>query len=521
MEKFIIVGLGLLMYHVCAATDIYRSASDEEIMLSKRKVSLETEEVICSENLQEFKKQHVTELLANRLEILCHLMKSYQEKSKDLEHYKDCLDINDILLINNGTGDDLNKIFGQKYNDQDIDISHIIQVAEYLVSRISPAEIEGGRFNDLIVMCKGYKEQGRNASIYKIKDVVSDDCKATDLSNVQLLDKVDELAVDEQLNKEKKKVEPVTREIKQENDPIEYFPRCAQQQRSFQIDYNITRGLYFIKHPNYVSFVRQRKAIPEDIGNLGCMFMLNDSAKVECYIPLDLVSWLSNEGMKKQTKLLVKDYSKFPWNVHGCLMTSEEQGTFLGSAILIQPEYLLTAAHNVFDRETHTVADRVTFYPCSHGEYVSHPKQGTRIIIDKEYYELGTENKDFALIKLNEPLHISTYAILDLTEEEANNSIKKINITGYPGKPPFYGRYMISSELDFKKKCKAENGRIYYGVKTQKGQSGSAIWFQPSDQDCYLIGIHTSGDGTSKGTGVFFNPENVKRIRSWLQYLPN
>jgi V8-like Glu-specific endopeptidase len=220
-------------------------------------------------------------------------------------------------------------------------------------------------------------------------------------------------------------------------------------------------------------------------------------------------------------------YDTHPWTVHGCLMSFEEElRTNLGSAILINPEYVLTAAHTVYNKKAGRVVDQVSFYPYNHGNDILRVVRGKIIIMYRDYYENETENKDIALIKLETPIPFETYAILDLTEETQHNLITNsvpINVTGYPGFPPFFGRYMTSIPCSFEKDCRIEDGKLYYKKGDwYKGYSGSGIWFEFRDK-CYLIGIHTAcskyGTESIEGIGIFFDKTIVNNIQIWMNRL--
>jgi hypothetical protein len=168
MKKIFIVGFFLLLQHVCMASDKSNSESEFELP-QKHKITLETGAVIYGyENVQDFRNEQTTKLLAARLDILCNLMKSYnQGDMSGTNYYKTCLNMNDIFLMSNAPYNDLEKIFDETYSNHDINISHIIQVATCLEEKIPEREAnERKKLRDLVSRCEVLR-RGRSVDVYK------------------------------------------------------------------------------------------------------------------------------------------------------------------------------------------------------------------------------------------------------------------------------------------------------------------------------------------------------------------
>lgn len=106
----------------------------------------------------EFKKQHITNLLAERLKIFSDFKKLHddiknnvdieQQKSKYL-NYKDKLDVNYIVLMNNIDEHMCYAIFGSDYDHNKIKSNHILNIAMALEARLLDG-ISKSNVNELI-----------------------------------------------------------------------------------------------------------------------------------------------------------------------------------------------------------------------------------------------------------------------------------------------------------------------------------------------------------------------------------
>lgn len=238
--------------------------------------------------------------------------------------------------------------------------------------------------------------------------------------------------------------------------------------------------------------------------------------------------WKTNYKFKKFVEALVSDNGLHPWNAVGCLMVQNSKRRIFGSAVQIEEGYILTAAHNVYkkmkDDDGETIelfAESVTFYPLLDEENA--PKvtlHGEAVALYTNFcdFNISDENKmliDFALIKLKEKGYS---AFLPVEDNKVKNG-DDVLIIGYPGIPPCLGRNMICQNT---KVNSIINGIIHYMEGHQyQGQSGGAICVQMTDY-YQLIGIHTHIlKNKRSGGGVFFNQENLEKIKTWHQFLEN
>ena len=159
MKKSFIVGSLLLTQYICAASDLGKE-SDSELSKIHTKLNIEQSIDIYGEHTsREFKKEHVTKLLAERLTILCNFMRSYNQKAeKDYYHHKSCLERNEVVLVNNVTDNELEEIFEKTYDSQSVQIDHIKNIATCLQRRVDDP-ITQENLRAVIERCQSWKEK--------------------------------------------------------------------------------------------------------------------------------------------------------------------------------------------------------------------------------------------------------------------------------------------------------------------------------------------------------------------------
>ena len=60
-----------------------------------------------------------------------------------------------------------------------------------------------------------------------------------------------------------------------------------------------------------------------------------------------------------------------------------------------------------------------------------------------------------------------------------------------------------------------ENNTLHYDIDTEKGQSGSGIWFKNNDK-IYCVGVHgyAGDEGKNFNIGILLNPEIIDALKS-------
>ncbi len=174
---------------------------------------------------------------------------------------------------------------------------------------------------------------------------------------------------------------------------------------------------------------------------------------------------------------------------------------FNSTGTLIEGQYLVTAAHNLYDSwRTKLVSVQVSC-KASDGSVVTS-------VVDKSGIEkarkVGRYNRDFstdyAFLKLNESLPVEESIRLN---KSANISeIPAIKVAGYPGRVLKYGEGNVVRHIP-------DDSTFYYEVDTAKGMSGGPVWATYQGVDS-LVGIHVS-----EGRARIVNSALIDDFENW------
>ncbi len=174
MKKMFIIG-SFLFTPVCSS---FCSASREEAFeLSKTHkitVNKRGETIFYPKeysNYEELKKKRITNLLAERLNLLCSFKKlydQYQETQQFPEteyvNNQGRLTRNEIFLKNNIDKNLLSRIFDNNYSNEKITTDHIINIALALKERLSPTDTNNQeKLQDLIEQVHSWESKAEQA----------------------------------------------------------------------------------------------------------------------------------------------------------------------------------------------------------------------------------------------------------------------------------------------------------------------------------------------------------------------
>ena len=167
-----------------------------------------------------------------------------------------------------------------------------------------------------------------------------------------------------------------------------------------------------------------------------------------------------------------------------------------GTGVLVGPDLVLTAAHNVYDTARGKWTQDVWATPAQNGDATPYGSyQASRVFILKKYQEEKTGNKDsydMALIKLSKPVDVRV-GYLPLTTVVPLGS--KIQVAGYP----FASDWKIGFLYSMWGQVSAQDGNlIQYQIDTESGQSGSPVLNEKNE----IVAVHTLGfvDGNQNYT---------------------
>ncbi|WP_052046362.1 trypsin-like serine protease [Candidatus Paracaedibacter symbiosus] len=223
----------------------------------------------------------------------------------------------------------------------------------------------------------------------------------------------------------------------------------------------------------------------------------------------------------------VKTPSQWPHCVHGHLMMRLGTGEItVGSGILVGPNHVLTAGHNLYNLNKKQWVNEVWFSPGRQGKNFpfGYVKGGT-LLCPKEWTTNSRQKDDydFGMVILEQAIGNKTGWSGLLYAPDIYFDHWSVTVTGYPGEKgskDYYSTQMWEKESRAKAQWFGPE-RIEYDIPTSFGQSGGAIWRQwPSSinqTSIFTIGIHTDGSLSGKNKGVRFTQQKFSRIVNWIK----
>lgn len=169
------------------------------------------------------------------------------------------------------------------------------------------------------------------------------------------------------------------------------------------------------------------------------------------------------------------------------------------TGFMISENCILTGAHCVYSNGE--LCTKVTVYPGRNGDTYTLKTTSTKVYLSSAYKTDPKAENDYAIIKLDEPLGLTTgwFGINVATDSELLN--KPIMTAGYPDE---------KANGDYRELWRASGivnsvstSKFYHTADTTSGQSGSPVYFYNTAAGEYqAIGIHTNGTTNSN---VFTN----------------
>ena len=199
----------------------------------------------------------------------------------------------------------------------------------------------------------------------------------------------------------------------------------------------------------------------------------------------------------------ITDISDSPWRMICSLEIQTNRGNGVGTGCVIGKSTILTAAHNLIDKEGGGLrkASQITVFPGRSGDRTFgniiktvsvNVDNNSGVYIPSRWLSSQDAAFDYALIFLNQNIGDFTggFGLRVLGDNELRG--KRVSLAGYPdsrrGKRLLFAQNVIQQ--------REGTNRIRHLIDTEQGQSGSPLWFQNSSNGGRLVvGIHTQGRG--------------------------
>ena len=209
--------------------------------------------------------------------------------------------------------------------------------------------------------------------------------------------------------------------------------------------------------------------------------------------------------------------SKWPYCVHGVVAADFGDASGWGTGTLIGLNIVLTAGHNLYNRQSKTYANPETlqYLPGMNGQDLPFGiARVAKYLVSPNFVKYGTD--DYGLLILEEPIGEMTGYFGLVCPKSGELTNKRINVTGYPGdkvreKPNMYEMWGMEGKAN---NIDHYRGLMDYIIDTGKGQSGSGVWYEENG-DYYVCGVHVLG-GQTVNTATLLTPKMYKQIHEWI-----
>jgi V8-like Glu-specific endopeptidase len=228
----------------------------------------------------------------------------------------------------------------------------------------------------------------------------------------------------------------------------------------------------------------------------------------------------------KDDSVIVTDTANAPWRPLVCLRIYAPGEDLVGSGILIRPDVILTAAHNVYRLGSKSYATSIVAHVGKTQTGVAGAEAyAKRVQCPPEYVNSSGPNDsnrypyDFALIFLNtdalgrwtKPEHIPDLpGQIPMSDLDMRSS--QLTIAGYPCYPnaPVVLRKCNGSVINL-----AGTG-VYYDMDSMPGQSGGPVFrYNEATRKLAFVGVHTTGF-EAENRARRYDAMMQKSLNAWL-----
>lgn len=221
----------------------------------------------------------------------------------------------------------------------------------------------------------------------------------------------------------------------------------------------------------------------------------------------------------------VTDTTAYPYITQGQLIMQFPNGKrYHGTGTLIDKQYVLTAAHNLFGNDIGGWANAVWFAPARNGDDVPYGfLPASSIFVTEDYRTLSPPDpnsvpvedvtlytEDFGLVRLKDPINLPFMGMYAASDAELN---RVIQISGYPGDKPEGTMW-----TDHGVPTGVSEEFLFYRISTFRGQSGAALIADiPLPIGKTIVGVHVAGaEDLDTNFAVRLDNWKIKKVQEWM-----
>ena len=240
---------------------------------------------------------------------------------------------------------------------------------------------------------------------------------------------------------------------------------------------------------------------------------------------------LGDREVYERQRVPIEKSKLFPYTVHGVVLihtgNPHNKDPLWGTGIMIAPNVVLTAAHNLYDetRPRRQKYPKIQFIPAINGDVSPFgiiDVDPEEIYAPERFISFQSENiacsaDDYGIMILNESIGKRTgYFGLKVTQRRELED-KSIQIVGYPGdkvcgKQGVYEQWGAIGKIYF---YESQGGLLHHQLSTYHGQSGSGVFVEEGPDQFYVVGVHASGT-SNYNTAVWITNERFSQILEWI-----
>jgi glutamyl endopeptidase len=198
--------------------------------------------------------------------------------------------------------------------------------------------------------------------------------------------------------------------------------------------------------------------------------------------------------------------STFPSSAIVHLVIDFPLGTFTCTGWMIAADRVATAGHCIYDpNEGGGFADSITVIPGRNGGTAPFGSfVATNWYVPHKWKHTQTPKFDYGVIKLGSNVGDTVGWFGFAAEDDTFLDKRKIKVRGYPGEKPFGTMWTMNGKIK-----ELQPARVFYGLDTSGGQSGSPIFGKKPGCDPCGFGIHAYGTpsppATQRNSGTRIN----------------